>query len=158
MSLVAISIVLFALILVISLVACGLLYFSYISISRDVADEDMYILIDNDETVVSSICKEIIQGGKWAKTLRKSSEPCTTTNHENIKPHHHENVVHNERELQLHNSRDDGDVLPSNLSSVVVLKNQVNDESSTPATTNNESVKLIPILEEVLSSSHDSFN
>lgn len=158
MSLVAISIVLFALILVISLVVCGLLYFSYISISRDVADEDMYILIDNDDTVVSSICKEILQEGRWAKTLRKSSEPCTTTNHENIKPHHHhENVVHNERELQLNNSRDEHDGLPSNLSSVVVLKNQVNDESSTPATTN-ESVKLIPILEEVLSSSQDSFN
>ena len=86
----------------------------------------------------------------------KSSEPCSTTNHENTKPHH-ENVVHNERELQLH-TRDEEDVLPSNLSSVVVLKNQVNDESSTPSNTTNESVKLIPILEDVLSSSRDSFN
>ena len=156
MSLVAICIVLSALILVISLVVCGLLYFSYVSISRDVADEDMYILIDNDEAVVSSICKEILQESRWAKTFMKSSEPCSTTNHENTKPHH-ENVVHNERELQLH-TRDEEDVLPSNLSSVVVLKNQVVDESSTPNNTINESVKLIPILEDVLSTSHDSFN
>ena len=156
MSLVAICIVLSALILVISLVVCGLLYFSYISISRDVADEDMYILIDNDETVVSSICKEILQESRWAKTFMKSSEPCSTTNHENTKPHH-ENVVHNERELQLH-TRDEEDVLPSNLSSVVVLKNPVNSDESSTNTTTNESVKLIPILEDVLSSSRDSFN
>jgi len=126
---------------VISLVVCGFLYLSYISISRDVADEDTYILIENDESVVSSICKEILHESRWAKTLRKSSETFTTT-HGNNKPHNR-NVVQNEGQLAIHST--DEDILPNNLNSVVVSKCQAKDGNTSRMTTN-ESVKLIPIL------------
>jgi hypothetical protein len=141
MSLVSICIVLSAFLLVTSLVVCGFLYLSYVSISRDVADEDTYILIDNDESVVSSICKEILHESRWAKTLGKSSETFTTT-HENIKPHNG-NVVQNEGQRTIHSTEED--TLPNNLNSVVVSKYQCKDNNASQATTN-ESVKLIPIL------------
>ena len=142
MSFVSICIVLSALILVTSLVVCGFLYLSYISISRDVADEYTYILIDNDESVVSSICKEILHESRWAKTLRKSSETFTTTTHGNNKPHNR-NVVQNESQRAIHST--DGDIFPNNLNSIVVSQCQSKDGNASRTTTN-ESVKLIPII------------
>ena len=141
MSLVSICIVLSALILVTSLVVCGFLYFSYISISRDVAGEDTYILIDHDEAVVSSICNEILHESRWAKPLRKSRETFTTVN-ENMKPHNR-NAVRKDGQIAIHSTEDDH--FPNNLKSIVVSKYH-SEDGNRNRTTTNESVKHTPIL------------
>ena len=152
MSFISIYIVLSALILVTSLVVCGFMYFSYTSITRDVADEDTYILIDSDDSVVSSICKEILHESRWAKTLRKSSET-STTSHENIKPHN-ENVVHKEGQLEIHLR--DVDIVPTNFRPAAVSRSQTETRNSSWST-KSESLKLTPILE-VLPPESPSFN
>ena len=158
MSLVSICIVLAALLLVTSLVVCGFLYFSFVSVSTNIIEEDTCILIDSDDSVVSSICKEVLlhESGGWKKTFENRSKSFTagTSHHCNLPPQHHENVVDKEKQLKEGHTRDkyddndDDDVMINNLNSVTTANFITNNDNSSrtyPA----ESVKLIPLLEEL---------
>ena len=147
MSLVSICIVLSALILVVSLIMCGFLYFSFVTISRNIVDEETYILIDSDDPGVSSIYKEILEESKREKTLSKGET--STITYENIKPCNGSMV--NEDDQSLIHTRNDhfqlGTVKPT-------VSNNTGSEDTLSRPTLNECVKLIPLLEELPLDSH----
>ena len=104
MPLVSICIVLSALILVVSLIICGFLYFSFdTTISRSIVDEDTYILIDSSHTEVSSIYDEMLQESSRAKTLTRTEISNIERENDNV---YNDNSVYQEFQRIMNTGHD----------------------------------------------------
>ena len=84
MALLSIFVVLSALFLVTALVGCGILYFSLVSSPRSETEEDTYILIDSEDSVVSSICRDLLDESILVKPLLKRKLTSTGMCHDHM--------------------------------------------------------------------------
>ena len=148
MTLLSIFVVLSALFLVTALVGCGILYFSLVSSSRSQTEEDTYILIDSEDSVVSSICRDLLDESILVKPLLKRKLPSTGMYHD-----HMEATVENSmstgqcRQLEIH--KPDDAILPNTLNKIVDARDKKTVADNEPSRSNiNECVKLVPLLEE----------
>ena len=148
MTLLSIFVVLSALFLVTALVGCGILYFSFVSSSRSETDEDTYILINSEDSVVSSICRDLLDESILVKPLLKRKLPSTV-----MCPDHMEATGENSmstgkyNQLEIHKS--DDAILPNTLNKIVDARNKKTAADNEPLRSNtNECVKLVPLLEE----------
>ena len=148
MALLSIFVVLSALFLVTALVGCGILYFSFVSSPRSETEEDTYILIDSEDSVVSSICRDLLDESILVKPLLRRK---LTSN--GMCDDHIEAPVENSMStgkyspLEIHKA--DDAIFPNTLNKIVDIRDKKTAADNETSRSNiNECLKLVPLLEE----------